>query len=149
MLNAHTHLGKNPGYVSEWISSTKACSQLSLSLSRAKHLNPFAHRSDKDILTLRNVERWRRRMRWWEGRGVGGPWPAWPSGGIRFDWIGVGDLCIKLRLPCDPAFSLGNPTQQWEAELAEGVRWPAALSPDSTGFCLHWVLGSRDVFTFV
>lgn len=35
---------------------------------------------------------------------MGGPCSAWPSGGIRFDWIGVGDLCIKLRLPCDPAF---------------------------------------------
>lgn len=35
---------------------------------------------------------------------MGGPCPAWPSGGIRFDWIGVGDLCIKLRLSCDPAF---------------------------------------------
>lgn len=32
------------------------------------------------------------------------PWPAWPSEGIRFDWIGTGDLCIKLRLPCDPVF---------------------------------------------
>lgn len=37
----------------------------------------------------------------------GGPWPAWPGRGIRFDWIGAGDLYIKLRLPCDPVFHRG------------------------------------------
>ncbi len=59
---------------------------------------------DKDSPVLRNEKRWQCWMRWWEGWSEGGPWPAWPNGGIRFDWIGVGDLCIKLRLPCDPTF---------------------------------------------
>ncbi len=59
---------------------------------------------DKDIPALRNLKRWQCSMRWWEGWRLDGLCTAWPSGGIRFDWIGVGDLCIKLRLPCDPAF---------------------------------------------
>lgn len=72
---------------------------------------------DGDILTWSDVS-----FRWDDGRDgklVGSTMPG-PVGGIRFDWIGVGDLCIKLRLPCDPAFHREIPT----AELAKGVCWP-------------------------
>lgn len=43
-------------------------------------------------------------IRWLDGWRASGPWPACPSEGIRFDWIWAADLCIKLRLPCDPMF---------------------------------------------
>lgn len=94
------------------------------------------------------MERWQCWIRWWEGWRVGGPWPAWPSRGIRFDWIGAGDLCIKLRLPCDPVF---------HREIHTAVRgracWGSPLTshtlPDLTGFALPcWVMGSWVVLSF-
>lgn len=81
---------------------------------------------------------------WDEGRGwrVGGPWPAWPSGGIRFDWIGVGDLCIKLRLPCDPAIRREIHTAA-RGRAGGGSPLTSCTLLGSIGFCpagfLSWV----------
>lgn len=93
------------------------------------------------------MEWWQCWVRWWEGWRVGGPWPAWPSEGIRFDWIGAGDLCIKLRLPCDPVFC---------REIHTAVRGRACWGSPLTSYCLIrlgfaqpcWVRGSWVVLIF-
>lgn len=59
------------------------------------------------------IQQFGKGMRGW--RQMSGPWPACPSEGIRFDWIGPGDLCIKLRLPSDPMFCR-------EIQLVAGVQ---------------------------
>lgn len=68
-----------------------------------------------------------------KGCGVGGSRAQRPSEGIRFDWIGAGDLCIKLRLPCDPVFCGGKSTQQRETEPCGGRRLTSCLQPRATG----------------
>lgn len=65
---------------------------------------------------------------------MGGPCPAWPTGSIRFDWIGVGDLSIKLRLPCDPAFR-GEIHTAVGGRACSGSPLTSSALPDSTHFC--------------
>lgn len=79
---------------------------------------------DKYIPTLRNVEQCCL-MRWWEGWRVGGPWPAWPTGVLGLIGLGLGICVLNWDYHVIQHFA-GKSTQQWQAELAEGVHWPPA-----------------------
>lgn len=72
-----------------------------------------------------------------EADGGDGGWVAlaWPSGSIRFDWIGVGDLCIRLRLPCDPVFRREIHTTAGDRACG-GSRLTSSRPPDSISSAL-------------
>lgn len=57
-----------------------------------------------------------------------GPRLARPTGSIKFDWIGAGDLCIILRLRCDPDLQRKSTHLYWRSPLTSSVLPVSILS---------------------